>query len=98
MRLYDEVEIAGAYNDLGYGEFVGKEAGLYFACEGREDLVELETKVVHEACKALGGVERPGLGERWWRKRATCATRPPRYRSTRKPPNCWIEPDQQRQT
>ena len=69
MRLYDEVEIAGAYKELGYNEFAGKEAGLYFACEGREDLADLEAKVVHEVCKALGGVERPGLGERWWRKR-----------------------------
>ena len=42
MRLYDEVEIAHAYKELGYDEFVGKESGLYFACEGREDLVDLE--------------------------------------------------------
>jgi alkyldihydroxyacetonephosphate synthase len=69
MRLYDEVEIAGAYKELGYSEFAGKESGVYFACEGREDLADLEAKVVHEACKALGGIERPGLGERWWRKR-----------------------------
>jgi len=68
-RLYDEIEVAGAYKDLGYGEHVGKEAGLYFGCEGRADLVDLEVKVVHEVCKSLGGVERPGLGARWFRKR-----------------------------
>lgn len=73
MRLYDEIEISHAYKELGYDEFIGKESGLYFACEGREDLVELETKIVHEACKALGGVERPGMGERWWRKRMDTA-------------------------
>ena len=69
MRLYDEVEVSHAYKDLGYDKFIGKESGLYFACEGREDLVDLEAKVIHEACKALGGIERPGLGERWWSKR-----------------------------
>lgn len=69
MRLYDNIEIAHAYNELGYEEFAGKEHGVYFACEGRDELVELEAKAVHEACKALGGIERPGLGERWFRKR-----------------------------
>jgi alkyldihydroxyacetonephosphate synthase len=69
MRLYDEIEVSHAYKDLGYDEFIGKESGLYFAAEGREDLVDLEVKVIHEACKALGGIERPGLGERWWSKR-----------------------------
>lgn len=68
-RLYDEIEISGAYKELGYEKFAGKEAGLYFACEGREDLVDFESKIVHDCCKALGGIERPGLGERWWRKR-----------------------------
>ena len=69
MRLYDEIEVAHAYKDCGYGEFVGKESGLYFMCEGRDDLVDLEAKVTHEVCKANGGIERPGLGERWWRLR-----------------------------
>jgi len=68
-RLYDEIEAAAAFKDLGYTEAAGKEHALYFACEGREDLVDLETKVTHEICKARGGIERPGVGERWWRKR-----------------------------
>ncbi len=69
MRLYDNIEIAGAYRELGYGDVAGQEHGVYFACEGREDLVDLETKITHEVCKELGGIERPGLGERWFRKR-----------------------------
>jgi alkyldihydroxyacetonephosphate synthase len=68
-RLYDEIEISHAYHELGYDEFAGKESGLYFACEGRDELADLEAKIVHEYCKAHGGVERPGLGERWFRKR-----------------------------
>ncbi|MGD0038970.1 MAG: FAD-binding oxidoreductase [Isosphaeraceae bacterium] len=69
MRLYDNVEIAGAYRELGYGDAAGVEHGLYLGCEGREDLVELEVKIAHEVCKGHGGVLRPGLGERWWDKR-----------------------------
>ena len=68
-RSYDEIEIAGAYKELGFNEFVGKESGLYFGCEGREDLVDLEVKVCHEVCKSHGGIERPGLGARWFSKR-----------------------------
>jgi len=68
-RLYDEIEGAGALKDLGYAAAAGKEHPLYFACEGRPDLTDLEVKVVHECCRANGGVERPGIGERWWGKR-----------------------------
>lgn len=69
MRLYDNIEIKHAYEELGYNEFAGKEHGLYFCCEARQDLAELEAKITHKICQEHGGVERPGLGERWWNKR-----------------------------
>jgi alkyldihydroxyacetonephosphate synthase len=69
MRLYDNVEASHAFADLGYKEQAGVEHCAYFGCEGRSDLVELEVKVTHEACKAHNGIERPGFGERWYRKR-----------------------------
>jgi alkyldihydroxyacetonephosphate synthase len=69
MRLYDNIEVKHAYDELGYSEFAGKEHGLYFCCEARQDLAELEAKITHTICKGLGGIERPGLGERWWNKR-----------------------------
>jgi alkyldihydroxyacetonephosphate synthase len=69
MRHYDALEASHAFKDLGYTDAVGKEAGLYFGCQGRSELVDLEVKAIHEACKAFGGVERPGFGERWFRKR-----------------------------
>lgn len=69
MRHYDALEASHAFKDLGYDDAAGKEAGLYFGCQGRTELVDLEVKAIHEACKAFGGVERPGFGERWFRKR-----------------------------
>jgi alkyldihydroxyacetonephosphate synthase len=69
MRHYDALEASHAFKDLGYDDAVGKEAGLYFGCQGRSELVVLEVKVIHEACKAFGGVERPGFGKRWFSKR-----------------------------
>jgi alkyldihydroxyacetonephosphate synthase len=73
MRHYDALEASHAFEDLGYHDAVGKEAGLYFGCQGRSELVDLEVKVIHEACKAHGGVERPGFGKRWFNQRYNTA-------------------------
>lgn len=69
MRLYDAEEASHAFEDLGYHEQAGVEHCIYFGCEGREELVDLEVKAIHECCLANGGVERPGFSERWFRKR-----------------------------
>lgn len=68
-RLYDALEGSHALADLGYKEAAGIENPLYFICEGNHDMVELETKYIHDICKQHGGNERVGLAERWWRKR-----------------------------
>lgn len=69
MRLYDNIEAAHAFEDLGYHEQAGKENALYFCAEAREDLANFEAKIIHDVCKSHNGIERPGFGERWWRKR-----------------------------
>lgn len=69
MRLYDNIEASHAFEDLGYHEQAGVEHALYFCCDAREDLAQLEAKIAHEVCRSGGGIERPGIAERWWRKR-----------------------------